>query len=124
MRKPLYPHIPSSKREPLYPHVTKSPSVIAKKGNPIPESREYQITDSRGISHTFTVRWHERLAMTFYFLDDKRVNVDDQDGWIYAPEGRQVKDKVLRDKMDKIVFREGVLTEEQRKELLERGIVV
>lgn len=80
------------------------PKFLVKKGDPIPESREYQIADSRGIPHTFAVRWHERLAMTFYFLDDKRVGVDDRYGWIYIPEGRQVKDKVLRDKMDKIVF--------------------
>jgi len=33
MRKPLYPHIPSSKREPLYPHV-KSTKGAAETGTP------------------------------------------------------------------------------------------
>jgi len=41
-KKPLYPHIPSSKREPLYPHV-KSVKEVAVATPPVTEPK-YQIT--------------------------------------------------------------------------------
>jgi hypothetical protein len=65
---------------------------------------EYQVVDGKGNLHTFNVGLNEVLSLHFYYLDNKKIGVDDRYGWAYEPEGKQVKDRVLRDKLDEIVF--------------------
>lgn len=77
--------------------------------------REYTIRDDRGVEHTLTVRWSESFCTHLYFLDGKRIFVDDRHGYTDY-DGRPVNsslvpqiDIILYDK----VITLGVDTEEE-----------
>lgn len=77
---------------------------------------EYTVRDGRNVKHTLVVRWSDFICTHFYFLDGKRISVDDRHGYTYY-DGKPVA-KSLIPQIDEIVFGEviprGVDVEEER----------
>lgn len=65
---------------------------------------DFIIIDSKGRKRSFVIKWMDFFSLTFFYLDNKRVGVDDKYGWVYIPEGRPIRDITLKNNMDKISF--------------------
>jgi len=56
----------------------------------------FYINDKR---HLLRVRWSDFLCHLFYFLDGRKIDVDDEHGYIYSPSGKAVP-KELHEALD------------------------
>lgn len=74
---------------------------------PVSSEGTYEIIDGRGIRHELTIQYRERLAMFLYFLDGRKISVNDRYGYIYADTGKAVG-KSLVAEIDRHIFGKAV----------------
>jgi len=68
--------------------------------------RDYQVVDSKGKSHIFTVGRELDSGVGFYQLDGKWVGARGNWGWQFTRSNRQIRDKILSDEMERVAFGE------------------
>lgn len=77
------------------------------------EKKVYTVLDSRGTPHTLEMRMTGFIPTPRWFLNGRLIVVDDRLGWMFPdPYGRpkQVRDKTLRDNIDKVIWGEVIPT--------------
>lgn len=62
----------------------------------------FQLKDKKGNIHEFVIKLHEHLQMHFYYLDRRRIVVDDRYGYLYSDTERPIS-KYLADQVDKVL---------------------
>jgi hypothetical protein len=82
-------------------------------GPPVPrvvtedEKEQFTVLDSKDRPHSLESKMIGFIPTSRWFLDGKLILADDQYGWIYPnPYGnpKPVRDKILRDNIDMVVF--------------------